>query len=92
MHMPRPVFYARWRIYRWQARQHFLHHRHRRGNFNLSFPLFDHVLGTTVEPTRSDVREMLLLGLLAPRSAPAAARVARGRAPAAAASSGPGAR
>ena len=80
MHVPRRVFYGRWVVYRWLARQHFLHHRHVRANFNLSFPLFDHVFRSTARPTQGDIREMLLLGLLEPRSHQAATRVRRIRA------------
>ncbi len=53
-----------WRLYKFLARHHYLHHKHPDKNFNVVLPLADYVLGTSIRASRSDVRGMYRLRLL----------------------------
>jgi hypothetical protein len=77
MHLRGDAFFRDWAGYRLAARYHFLHHRHPTRNFNLVCPLADHLLGRVARPSPGDLREMLELGLVAPRGARACARLGR---------------
>lgn len=68
MHIPLPVFYQDWAVYRFLAINHFLHHQDNRRNFNVVFPFADLLLGTQARPTRADLRELMRLGYIEPRS------------------------
>ncbi len=68
MHIPEDVIFRNWKIYRFLARHHFLHHQDTRINFNVVAPLADSLLGTVGKPRLKDIREMLRLGYLLPRS------------------------
>jgi len=69
MHIPEDVIFRNWSVYRFLARHHFLHHRNAKKNFNVVFPLTDVFFGSVGVPKLKDVREMLRLGHLLPRSA-----------------------
>lgn len=75
MHMPEPVFFADWGLYRWLARHHFMHHQATNKNYNIVFPFADFVLGTVSKPRIRDLREMMRLGYLKPKSRRAKARL-----------------
>jgi hypothetical protein len=68
MHLPQPVFFADWSIFRWLAVHHYMHHQFTNKNYNIVVPLADYILGTKIEPRRKDLRELLRLGYLKPRS------------------------
>ena len=54
--------------FRLLARHHFMHHQRSNRHFNVVLPIADYLVGTTVAPSRADVREMLRLGYLRPRT------------------------
>jgi hypothetical protein len=58
MHKPEQRIFSNWRSYRFLARNHWLHHRYQNKNFNVVFPLADHVLGTRAEANDADVQCM----------------------------------
>ncbi len=68
MHIPEDVFFRDWAVYRFIAMNHFLHHQDTRRHFNVAFPFADFVMGTTAKATRADIREMMRLGYVKPRS------------------------
>ncbi|MDQ7089261.1 MAG: hypothetical protein Q9M50_01240 [Methylococcales bacterium] len=68
MHIPKDVIFRNWKIYRFLARHHFIHHQDMGKNFNVVFPLTDTLFGTVGKANKSDIREMLRLGYLLPRS------------------------
>ena len=68
MHIPEDVFFRKWGVYRYLARHHFLHHQDTKKNFNVVFPLADALIGTKATANMADIREMLRLGYLLPRS------------------------
>ncbi len=41
MHNPQGRSFAKWRMFQFLARNHFLHHKHTRTNFNIVFPFMD---------------------------------------------------
>ena len=75
MHMPKPLFFVKWEVYRWLARHHYMHHQFTNKNLNVAFPLADYLVGSKVKPRMRDLRQMLYLGYLTPRSARVKARV-----------------
>lgn len=79
MHVPRDACFRKWRVYRFLARYHYMHHRKPNRNYNVICPLADLLLGTLARPTFADVRAMLILELLEPRSAPARRQITRRR-------------
>ena len=64
MHIPEDVFFKDWKVYRFLARYHFMHHQMNGRNFNVVCPLADFVLCRTAKPRVRDIRNMLTLGLL----------------------------
>ena len=54
--------------FRFIARHHFMHHQFSTKNYNVVLPIADFILGTTAKPRLRDVREMLRLGYLRPRT------------------------
>jgi len=54
-------------IFRALARQHLLHHRQVKTNYNVVLPLWDSIFGTQAKARPSALREMLRLGYLLPR-------------------------
>ena len=69
MHVPDPnCWFADTAYFRFIARHHFLHHQRVSRNYNVVLPLADFVLATTAKPRLRDVREMLRLGYLEPRT------------------------
>jgi hypothetical protein len=68
MHIPEDVFFRDWAVYRFIAMNHFLHHQDTRRHFNVAFPFADFVMGVTTKPRRADIREMMRLGYVKPRS------------------------
>lgn len=70
MHKPERRIFSQWPVYKFLARYHFLHHRYPNKNFNVVFPLFDYVLGTTAHATAADKEQMALLGFLPMSQAP----------------------
>jgi len=68
MHLPKKVFFADWGIFRWLAIHHYLHHQLTNKNYNIVFPLADYILGTKIKPRKRDLRELLRLGYLKPRT------------------------
>jgi hypothetical protein len=79
MHIPSGIFFKDWTIYKSLARYHFLHHKNVKKNFNLVFPCADFLLGLMAKPRIRDIKEMLELGLLFPRTDRARARLGRAR-------------
>jgi len=73
MHMPQEVWFKRNRVFRFLARNHFMHHVDPRTHYNVVFPCVDYLMGTTCKPKLGHLREMMRLGYLLPRSARAAA-------------------
>lgn len=69
MHIPEDVIFRNWGTYRFLARHHFLHHQNAGKNFNVVFPLSDVLFGSVGVAKLKDVREMLRLGHIMPRSA-----------------------
>lgn len=69
MHIPENVIFRNWSAYRFLARHHFLHHQNAKKNFNVVFPLTDVFFGSVGVARLKDVREMLRLGHILPRSA-----------------------
>jgi hypothetical protein len=70
MHIPeKERFFRNSAYFRFIARHHFMHHVRMGKNYNVVVPLADFVLGTATKPSIADVREMLRLGYLEPRSA-----------------------
>ena len=63
MHKPEQKVFSTWRIYKFLARYHWLHHRYQNKNFNVVFPLADYVLGTSARVNTVDVKCMQQLGL-----------------------------
>jgi hypothetical protein len=63
MHKPEHRAFSAWPIYKFLARYHCLHHRHRDKNFNVVFPLADYMLGTSVRADEDDRRYMERWGL-----------------------------
>ena len=68
MHMPKNVFFKDWAAFRFLARNHFMHHQNMSGNFNVTFPFADYLFATHTQPRQADIREMLRLGYIQPRS------------------------
>jgi sterol desaturase/sphingolipid hydroxylase (fatty acid hydroxylase superfamily) len=58
MHKPEKRFFAEWRIYKFMARHHFLHHRHPDKNFNVAFPIGDWIFGTVARADEDDEETM----------------------------------
>jgi len=58
MHKPENRFFAQWRIYKFMARHHFLHHRHPDKNFNVAFPIGDWIFGTVARADEDDEETM----------------------------------
>jgi hypothetical protein len=76
MHIPDDRnFFKRWGVYRFLARHHFMHHVRPLKNMNVVVPFADFVLGSVATPRLRDVKEMLRLGYLLPRTARAKARL-----------------
>lgn len=70
MHVPETgAWFRNTGYFRFIARHHFMHHQRSGRNYNVVLPLADFVLGTSAPPRLGDVREMLRLGLLTPRTA-----------------------
>jgi uncharacterized membrane protein YecN with MAPEG domain len=63
MHDPKNPFFAKWGLYRFLARYHWMHHKHPGHNFNVVVPLADFVLGTYVRPSEKDKASMAEIGL-----------------------------
>lgn len=68
MHMPRNVWYKDSALFRFVAINHFLHHQNTRRHLNVAFPFADFLFGTRSKPTREDIRELMRLGYVSPRS------------------------
>lgn len=75
MHIPKKSFFAKWGVFRWLARYHYMHHKFTNRNYNVVFPLADYIVGTNVKPRLKDLRQMLYLGYLIPRSASVKAKI-----------------
>jgi sterol desaturase/sphingolipid hydroxylase (fatty acid hydroxylase superfamily) len=70
MHVPESNRWFRDTAYfRFIARHHFMHHQRMGKNYNVVLPLADFIMGAATKPRVSDVREMLRLGYLKPRTA-----------------------
>lgn len=63
MHKPEQRVFSTWRVYKFLARHHCLHHRHMDRNFNVVFPLADYVLGTRARASAGDLAYMKQWGL-----------------------------
>jgi hypothetical protein len=68
MHIPRDVFFRDWALYRFVAMNHFMHHQDTNRHLNVAFPFADFLFGTRTQPRFGDIREMLRLGYIKPRS------------------------
>lgn len=79
MHIPQNVFYKDWAFFRFLAINHVLHHQDTRRNHNVVFPFADFLFRTRAKPTRADLRELLRLGYITPRSGAIRARVEQWR-------------
>jgi hypothetical protein len=63
MHKPEHRAFSNWRVYKFLARYHCLHHRYPHRNFNVVFPLADYILGTRARANEGDLRYMQQWGL-----------------------------
>lgn len=63
MHKPEQRLFSHWPAYKFLARHHWMHHKHPDKNFNVVFPLFDYIFGTSVRATKEDRIKMQQLGL-----------------------------
>lgn len=63
MHDPKGWFFASWRLYRFLARYHWMHHRYPGKNYNVVLPLADFVWGTYLKPSAKDNQNMQEIGL-----------------------------
>ena len=80
MHVPESNRWFRNTAYfRFIARHHFMHHQRVGKNYNVVVPLADFIMGSATKPRISDVREMLRLGYLEPRTALGQRRLERYR-------------
>jgi len=69
MHVPeRDAWFRRTAWFRMLGRHRFMHHKRNNRHYNVVLPLADYLLGTAVAARRGDVREMLRLGYLRPRT------------------------
>jgi hypothetical protein len=69
MHVPEGNAWFRDTAYfRFIARHHFMHHERMGKNYNVVIPLADFIMGSATKPRLRDVREMLRLGYLKPRT------------------------
>lgn len=68
MHIPQNVFFRDWFGFKFVARNHFMHHQQTNGNFNVAFPFADWIFRTSTQPKHTDIREMLRLGYIQPKS------------------------
>jgi hypothetical protein len=75
MHLPKATFFADWGVFRWLAIHHYLHHQLTNKNYNIVCPLADYVLGTKIQPRMRDLRELMRLGYLKPRTTRTAMRL-----------------
>lgn len=75
MHIPKNVFFRDTALFRFLARNHFMHHKRMDRNFNVAFPFADFLFSTRAKPTRENMRDMLRLGYIEPRSGTAQALV-----------------
>jgi hypothetical protein len=70
MHVPEGNAWFRDTAYfRFISRHHFMHHVRMGKNYNVVIPLADFIMGSATKPRLCDVREMLRLGYLKPRTA-----------------------
>jgi hypothetical protein len=70
MHVPESArFFSDTAYFRFIARHHFMHHQRMGKNYNVVIPIADFIMGSATKPSVSDVREMLRLGYLRPRTA-----------------------
>lgn len=58
MHNPQWRFFRTWRLYRWLAGYHWVHHKHPAWNFNVIFPFWDFVLRTHRNASREELVTM----------------------------------
>lgn len=68
MHMPKDVWFKDTAYFRFVARHHFMHHMAPTKNLNVVLPCADWFFGTVAKPKLSDVREMVRLGYVVPRT------------------------
>lgn len=79
MHIPKKVIYRNWPMFRFLARHHFMHHQRSTKNYNVVFPMFDYLFGSVAKPRFRDIREMLRLGYVKPKTARSQALLERWR-------------
>lgn len=58
MHKPEQRIFSTWTIYKFLARNHWLHHQYPDKNFNVVFPLADYILGTLAHANAADLQGM----------------------------------
>jgi hypothetical protein len=63
MHQPKQRFFAKWSVYKFVARHHFLHHRYPDKNFNVAFPVGDWLFGTVAKVSDDDLAAMRAEGI-----------------------------
>jgi sterol desaturase/sphingolipid hydroxylase (fatty acid hydroxylase superfamily) len=63
MHIPTNAFFRQWFLYKWLARNHWVHHKYRNVNYNIAFPLVDHLFGTYRPANPRDKEQMSKIGL-----------------------------
>lgn len=68
MHIPKDVFWKDWAYFRLLARHHFMHHQDPSRNFNIVIPMADYLIGTYKKPEFGDIREMIRLGYIKPKT------------------------
>jgi hypothetical protein len=64
MHKPEGRYFSKWRIYKFLARHHYLHHRYPDRNFNVVLPIADYALSTNAHATEADKEGMRAVGIL----------------------------
>ena len=62
MHDPKGRWFAKTAVYRFLARNHYLHHRFPGRRFNVVLPFADHLLGASIKPLQSDLRSFREMG------------------------------
>lgn len=69
IHLPKQTFFYEWKIFRWLAIHHYIHHQYTNKNYNVVLPVADYILGTKTKPRTKHIRELLRLGYIKPRRA-----------------------
>jgi hypothetical protein len=64
MHHGVHPYWTKWGVYKFLARNHFLHHQDSHSRFNIVFPFADYLLEKLHQPTPQELKEIERLGFL----------------------------